>query len=29
MLIYMTVFDHGAPTNALYGGTQPFPAGPR
>ncbi|HPO36778.1 MAG TPA: hypothetical protein PL176_02110 [Kiritimatiellia bacterium] len=25
MLIYMTVFDHGAPTNALYGGTQPFP----
>ena len=25
MLIYMTVFDHGAPTNQLYGGTQPFP----
>ena len=25
MLIYMTVFDHGAPTNVLYGGTQPFP----
>jgi hypothetical protein len=25
MLIYMTVFDHGAPTNQLYGGVQPFP----
>jgi hypothetical protein len=25
LLIYMTVFDHGAPTNQLYGGTQPFP----
>lgn len=25
LLIYMTVFDHGAPTNQLYGGTTPFP----
>lgn len=25
LLIYLTVFDHGAPTNRLYGGTQPFP----
>jgi hypothetical protein len=25
MLVYLTVFDHGAPTNQLYGGTQPFP----
>lgn len=25
LLIYLTVFDHGAPTNTLYGGNQPFP----
>ncbi len=25
MLIYMTVFDHGAPTSQLYGGSSPFP----
>ena len=25
MMIYMTVFDHGAPTNRLYGGSTPFP----
>jgi hypothetical protein len=25
LLIYLTVFDHGAPTNELYGGNQPFP----
>ncbi|HPA16509.1 MAG TPA: hypothetical protein PLU30_02085 [Verrucomicrobiae bacterium] len=24
-LIYMTIFDHGAPTNQLYGGSTPFP----
>jgi hypothetical protein len=24
-LLYMTIFDHGAPTTELYGGTTPFP----
>ena len=25
LLIYLTVFDHGAPTSQLYGGSSPFP----
>jgi len=25
LLIYMTIYDHGAPTSELYGGSTPFP----